>query len=320
MCDLRTRLERRVIPAVPVPCRADGSIDRDSHRTYVEWMANQPIGGVAVWAHTGRGLRLTAEERAWVLDAWCQRLGDAPVICGVGVEDKATLPREPRALTDAVIGSSVEMACAAKRGGARGLLVHPPTALRGLADAETRILALHAAVAEVGLPIVAFYLYEAAGGVSYGSKVVEQLLALDGVIGIKVATLDSVMTFQELAPVVQRSSALLITGEDRFLGYSLMLGATSALVGIAAACTDVTVGLLDAWFERDLAMFVRRSQQLDVFAAATFCSPMEGYVQRMLWALSAEGVIPPAFDRHAPPLPAAGQDRVRAAVQRLRAT
>ncbi len=317
--DLRARLERCVIPAAPVPFRADGSIDRDSHRTYVEWMAHQSMGGVAVWAHTGRGLRLSAEERAWVLDAWCQGLRDVPVICGVGVEGSATLPREARALTDTVISSTVDMACAAKRGGARGLLVHPPTALSGLADADSRIVALHAALTDVGLPIIAFYLYEAAGGVSYGSGVVEKLLALEGVIGIKVATLDSVMTFQELAPIVQQSSALLITGEDRFLGYSLMLGATCALVGIAAACTDVTVGLLDAWFKRDLATFVRRSHQLDVFAAATFVPPMEGYVQRMLWALTADGVIPPALDRHAPPLPAAEHDRVRAAVQRLRA-
>jgi len=31
---------------------------------------------------------------------------------------------------------------------------------------------------------------------------------------------------------------------------------------------------------------------LDAFACATFRDPMESYVQRMLWALEADGVVP----------------------------
>ena len=43
--------------------RRGGRLHEPALERYAEWMAGQPIGGVAVWAHTGRGLRLS--ERRW---------------------------------------------------------------------------------------------------------------------------------------------------------------------------------------------------------------------------------------------------------------
>ena len=64
----------------------------------------------------------------------------------------------------------------------------------------------------------------------------DAILDLPAVVGIKVATLDSVMTFQHVAEIVRRHPGkLLITGEDRFLGYSIMMGAdAAALLGVEA--------------------------------------------------------------------------------------
>ena len=115
------------------------------------------------------------------------------------------------------------------------------------ADRDTLILDYHAAVAEAGLPLILFYLYEEAGGISYSPDLLRKLLAMPEVLGIKVATLDSVMTFQDLAQPDRRRDApdkVLITGEDRFLGYSLMCGAQAALVGMGAACTELQAELL----------------------------------------------------------------------------
>jgi len=64
------RIDRGLIPAVPVPFRADGQIDVPAQERYVAYMAAQPIAGVAVWAHTGRGLRLSREQRAAILRSW----------------------------------------------------------------------------------------------------------------------------------------------------------------------------------------------------------------------------------------------------------
>ena len=308
MSDLTGVLRKTVIPAVPIPFDLDGNVNGRAQETYAQWMATQEVGGVAVWAHTGRGLLLHEDERRTVLEVWVRALGSKPVICGVGV------PESGKGIDDAVL-----MAEHARDGGAQAVMVHPPTALRGSPSMHDRVLEFHSAIAAVGLPVIVFYLYEAAGGIDYPPELVDELLELDGVIGIKLATLDSVMTFQDIASVVlEHRDALLITGEDRFLGYSLMLGSHAVLVGMAAACTDRCVALLDSWFAGDFAAFRRLSASLDAFASATFVEPMEGYVQRMLWALEEDGVIPAAHDRFAPELAEDERQIVRRAVQTLR--
>ena len=320
MSDLVSRVRRKLIPAVPVPFDHRGAIDAAAQGAYAGWMARQPIGAVAVWAHTGRGLRLDDEQRHGVLSAWGAAMPDTPIICGVGVPHGVRLPAASVKRTDRVIAHVARMAEAAKRGGAAAVMVHPPTPLRRLRGLEARVLELHGAVAEVGLPVIAFYLYEAAGGVAYAPDVVGRLLASPGVIGIKLATLDSVMTFQAVAAVARGiPGTLLITGEDRFLGYSLMLGAESALIGLGAACTDVVAALLDAWFARDAERFFSLGERVDRFAAETFTAPMEGYVQRILWALEADGVLERGSrDPFAPRLPPGEHDRVVRAVRELR--
>jgi len=320
MPSLVERLRHQVVPAVPVPYDSRGKIDAAATRQYARWMAHQPLGAVAVWAHTGRGLLMSDAERAHTLELWREALDETPIICGVGAPAAARLPDDPAARTERVIELSVSLAAAAKQGGASGLLVYPPTALRELPDRDRRAVAVHAAVAEVGLPIIAFYLYEAAGGISYSLDAIGELSGLTGVIGIKVATLDSVMMYQDVAArVMEHENVLLITGEDRFLGYSLMLGAEAALIGMAAACTDVSSALLDAWYARDLTRFADLSRALDAFARVTFTQPMDCYVQRMLWALEADGVIPDgATDRFGPAAADFERAAVRQAVRALR--
>jgi len=282
-------LEWGLIPAVPVPFRGT-TIDEHAQSDYAHWMADQRVAGVAVWAHTGRGPHLTSQQRRLVLDTWRTALPHKIIVAGA---------------------NSVEMARDAKRGGANALLAFPR---------REQTIAYHE---ELGreLPVIAFYLYEAAGGVDYDDETLHAILSLPTVIGIKVATLDSVMTFQRIAAVMRdHPDKLLITGEDRFLGYSLMMGARAALIGMAAALTDLQTSLLSARAGGDDRVFMRLSAQLDAFAQTTFTNPMEGYIRRMLWALAADGVIPEdaCDDPWGPALPAAERDEVRRAVREAR--
>jgi len=203
------------------------------------------------------------------------------------------------------------MARAAKRGGADALLAFP---------VRENAVVYHDELSQE-LPVIAFYLYEAAGGVSYDDKALHGILSLPKVLGIKVATLDSIMTFQRIAAVMRdHPDKLLITGEDRFLGYSLMMGARAALIGMGAALTDVQAALLSARASADDHAFLRLSTQLDAFAQVTFTEPMDGYIRRMLWALAAEGVIPEdaCDDPWGPELPPAERESVRRAVREAR--
>lgn len=287
--DLGARLDGRLIPAVPVPFQG-ATLAQDVQRHYAAWMARQDIGGVAVWAHTGRGPHLSAAQRRAVLEAWRQALPDRVIVAGT---------------------TTVAMAREAKQVGADALLAFPR------ADDP---VAYHAALA-AELPVLAFYLYEQAGGVPYDNPTLHRLFALPGVIGIKVATLDSVLTFQRIASLIREyPDRLLVTGEDRFLGYSLAMGARAALVGMGAALTDLQAQLLRAHRTGQWGRFVRLSGICDRFAEATFRAPMEGYVRRMLWALAADGVIPDdaCDDPWGPPLDPAERDAVRRAVRDAR--
>lgn len=259
MTDLSNRL-RGLIPAVPVPF-AGTALDATAQAAYAKWMATQPVAGVAVWAHTGRGRHLSAEQRRIILESWREAMPDRIVVAGV------------HDLTTAI---------EARRGRADAMLVYP----------ERHDPVAHHARLSRELPVIAFYLYAEAGGVAYDDATLHALLALPGVVGIKVATLDSVMTYQRIAAIVrQHPGKLLITGEDRFLGYSVLLGAESALVGMGAALTRMQAHLLDAARDRRWNDFIPLSVRCDAFAQATFVEPMEGYIRRMLWAIAAEGVI-----------------------------
>ncbi len=283
--EVQERLRNRLIPAVPVPFTADRIIHHESHVRMAGYMADMPIAGVAVWAHTGRGLLLTENERTEVLTHWRESLPESIIVAGAG---------------------SREMAKHAASLGADAILCHPPTQLRELPERERdgAIMEYHRELSEAGLPLILFYLYEAAGGIDYSTDLLRKLLALPKVIGIKVATLDSIMTFQTLAKVIKADfpHKLLITGEDRFFGYSLMLGADAALVGMGTALTALQAEMMQAYYSQQSEDFLYRSNVVDRFAMATFTAPMEGYIGRMLYALSWLGVISPnaIFDPWAP--------------------
>jgi 4-hydroxy-tetrahydrodipicolinate synthase len=173
------------------------------------------------------------------------------------------------------------------------------------------------------LPVIAFYLYEAAGGVAYDDGTLHAILDLPEVIAIKVATLDSVMTFQRIAAVLRsHPDKLLVTGEDRFLGYSLMAGATAALIGMGAALPDLQAELLHAWRDRQWERFVTLSALCDRLSQATFVEPMEGYIRRMLWAAAADGALPreACDDPWGPAIPEGEREAVEQVVADARAS
>ncbi|MCC2670315.1 MAG: dihydrodipicolinate synthase family protein, partial [Armatimonadetes bacterium] len=189
--ELRGRLRGGLIPAVPVPRREDGTLHREAQAAYVRWMSGQPVAGVAAWVHTGRGLLIPRELRLEVLRSWWAGLASGQVL----VAGAGALPSEPE-----YEAAAVRMAEDAAAGGADALLCFAPTPYRGDPD---RIVAYHRALAGVGLPLILFFLYEAAGGVTYSLDTLRRLFELPGVAGIKMATLDSVMTYQDVARLLR---------------------------------------------------------------------------------------------------------------------
>ncbi|MFH8618971.1 dihydrodipicolinate synthase family protein [Streptomyces sp. NPDC017979] len=305
--ELLRRLRGTVLPAVLTPMDGHGTVDLGALRSYAARLDAAPVGGFAVWAHTGRGLYLSAADRARVLRTW-RAATDKPLIAGAGV------PRDRPPATVADAESAVEaMAVTAAELGADAVMVYPLHALAALPDGHDRAVRLHERVAEAsGLPVLGFFLHGEAGGYEYPPELVRDLLALPGALGLKLATLDRAMACQDAIRAAGATDRLVVTGEDRMFGPSLMWGADTALVGIAAARAELTTAVIDAWRAADHTAFVAASARLDRFAEATFLAPIEGYVQRMHWAAVWEGLLPEAaaHDPFGPPLPPAERARV----------
>src|SRR5689334_10633057 len=149
LAELQAALAGGLIPAAPVMFDREHRFHERAHETYVSYMSSQPIAGVAVWAHTGRGLLLDDETAERVMRQWRGAI-NKPLIAGVG---------------------SVAMAEAAADYGADAFLVYPPTSLRDHEQRDSLIVKHHEQLAKLGVPLVLFYLYEAAGGVRYSNTV-----------------------------------------------------------------------------------------------------------------------------------------------------
>ena len=83
-------------------------------------------------------------------------------------------------------------------------------------------------------------------------------------------------------------------------------------MGIAAAVPELTLDVAQTWRNGKADAFLAASARLDRFAAVTFRAPMEGYVQRMMWAAEWEGSIPAesAHDAFGPRLPPSERTKV----------
>src|SRR5699024_9010525 len=136
--------------ATLTPMGPDGSVLVEAVPDYVAQLVRGGVGGLAVWAHTGRGPYLSADQQEATLRAF-RASTDLPVIAGVGT-------RQPSTTDPGTVRSSyVEIARRAASGGADGLLVIPPPALRDHPDREDVLVELHTQLAEeTGLPLVLF--------------------------------------------------------------------------------------------------------------------------------------------------------------------
>ncbi|MEV4263073.1 dihydrodipicolinate synthase family protein [Kribbella sp. NPDC049584] len=314
MHPLVERLRGALLPAVVTPMDSDGVVAYDALTAYAGALTAQSVGGIAVWAHTGRGLYLSSGDRAKVLETWRQAT-DVPIVAGVGVPRSA----EAAGLHEAA-DATVEMALAAAAGGADAVMVYPLASLGELPHGDAQAVALHERVAaESGLPLVGFYLHGEAGGYPYSPSLIRELLSLDAMLGVKTATLDRAIGCQDAIWAGRGTGKLLITGEDRMYGPSFMWGADTALVGIASAQVELSAAVLRAWTAGEHSGFLSASERLDRFAAATFYAPIEGYVQRMLWAAEWEGLVPAeaAHDPYGPDLPPSERELVIRCLEEL---
>jgi 4-hydroxy-tetrahydrodipicolinate synthase len=254
----------------------------------VSWLADQRVTGLAVNVDTGEGPHLSAEERLRVLEIVSEEVGDRTLVVA------------------GLAGSFTELAgraaADARSAGAEALLVFPLSAYQGEPLDPEVPARYHRAIHEAsGLPLIAFQLQPALGGVNFSGEVLERLMRVEGVVAIKEASFDA-KRFVETVRVVRAVApdAVVLNGNDNFLLEAYLLGAEGALLGFGTLAAADQVRMLEAVRADDLEGSRAIAARLQPFCDAIFAPPVRDYRARTKHALATLGVIDRAVVR--PPL------------------
>jgi 4-hydroxy-tetrahydrodipicolinate synthase len=279
---------RGLIAATVTPMQADFSVDEESLRRYVGWLADQGVSGMAVNVDTGEGPHLFPEERRRVLEVVLEEVGSRVVVVAgltaTFTEQATRVAKETAAL------------------GVDAFLVFPISAYQGEPLDPEIPARYHAAVAEVsGKPLIAFQLQPALGGVNYSPEAIRRVMGVDGVVAIKEASFDA-KRFLETTRIVRSlpEPKVVLNGNDNFLLEAYLLGAEGALLGFGTLAASEQVKMLEAVRARDHDRAFELGRKLQDLCDVIFAPPVRNYRARIKHALARLGVIDRNYVR--PPL------------------
>jgi len=223
---------RGIVPACVVTFDAEGRFDESAYRRYLQWLLPQGPVALAINADTGEGPHLWPDERERVLRVAVEEAGDVPVVAGLSAMFTAQAVEEGKRARDA---------------GAQGLLMFPIPAYQGMPLDPAIPVAYHEAVAEgVGLPMVAFQLQPALGGVIFSEETLRRIAAIDNVVALKEASFDARLYLQTRRMIERLERPIdLLTGDDNFIYESFVLGAEGALIGFGTLATREQVEMVE---------------------------------------------------------------------------
>jgi 4-hydroxy-tetrahydrodipicolinate synthase len=270
---------RGLIAAAVTPMNEDHSIDEGSLRRYLHWIADQGVVGVAVNVDTGEGPHLFPEERLRVLRIALEEVGGrVTVVAGLAAtftEQAVRVAKETAAL------------------GVHAFLVFPISVYQGEPLDPSIPADYHRAIAEAsGLPLIAFQLQPALGGVNFSAEAVARIMEVDGVVAIKEASFDA-KRFLDVTRLVHDlpQPKVVLNGNDNFLLEAYLLGAEGALLGFGTLASREQVDMLEAVRSGDHPRAFEIGRRVQALCDAIFAPPVRDYRARTKHALARLEVI-----------------------------
>ncbi len=282
-----------IIPACVVTFDADGRFDEAAYRRYLQWLLPQGPVALAINADTGEGPHLWPDEREQVLRVAVDEAGSVPVIAGLSATFTA---------------QAVEEAKRAEGAGAAGLLVFPIPAYQGTPLDPAIPVAYHEAVARgCGLPLIAFQLQAALGGVIFSEDTLQRIAAIDSVVALKEASFDARLYLATRRMIEKLARPIdLLTGDDNFIFESFVMGAEGALIGFGTLATGLQVEMVRLTREGRWDEARAIWERILPLEEAVYAQPVRDYRARTKVALQQQGVIDCTVMR--PPLTSVGDD------------
>jgi 1-pyrroline-4-hydroxy-2-carboxylate deaminase len=210
------------IPAVTTPFTPADEIDGAALKDNVDHLIAHGVTGLVATGTMGEAGSLSPAERRAVVEAVVQAAGGrVPVI--VGVSAGATAP-------------AVDNATVARECGAAGVMCLPPLNYRG---EPQEIAAFYAAVADAGLPVMA-YNNPAASGVDLTPGVIAGIAGqVPGIVAVKECSEDA----RRIAALVNDTDLEILVGGDDWALEGFAAGAVGWVSGVAnvapAECVEL---------------------------------------------------------------------------------
>ena len=268
-----------MLPAAILPMTADYKPDFEAYARYLRWLMTENAISLAINMDTGEGPQLTIEERRRAAEVAVEvTRGACTVVAGV---------------MGTTTDSAVEMAKIYRDAGVDGLVVFPNPAFRN-DPLDPRIpVDYHEAISRAtGLPIILFQLAPVFGGVNFTRDTLLHLLEIPEVVAIKEASFDAqyFAYTKETLDMAPRPITLL-TGNDRFITESLLLGAEGALLGFGAIGCGMVADMIQKFANGDYEAGVALKPTVQGFANVIYADPVLDYRARCKVALAHIGVI-----------------------------
>lgn len=268
-----------VLPATILPMTADYEPDFKAYARYLDWLVAENAVAFAVNMDTGEGPQLNSAERKRVIQV---AVDVANKRCGVVAGVMGGTTRD-----------AVETAMLCKEAGADGLVVFPNAAFRNEPLDPLIPYQYHKAIADAtGLPIILFQLAPVFGGVNYTRETLLRLLEIPEVVAIKEASFDAqYFAFTKQTLDMSNRPVILLTGNDRFITESFLLGAEGALLGFCAIGCGMVAAMLKKIQQGDFQEAVAMRPRLQDFTEVIYKDPVLDYRARCKVALAHAGVL-----------------------------
>jgi 4-hydroxy-tetrahydrodipicolinate synthase len=278
-----------VMPANILPFRSDFSVDEPAYRRHLRWLVDTPgVTGIVANGHAGEVSSLLRPERQRTLAlALDEVAGRCPVIAGVYADGTH---------------EAVDLALDAKRQGAAGLLVFPPTLFMWGAQLKPDMPLRHFSeiAARTDLPIIVFE-YPPASGIGYAPETLARLVEIPQVVGVKDWSND-IVAFEANLRALRKTGrpVAMLSSFTMSLMATFLLGADGAISGMGSVAADLQAQLFEACQKGDVEGARRINDRLDPLVRVFYAPPLVDMHNRMKEALVLLGRIPAAHVR--PPL------------------
>jgi 4-hydroxy-tetrahydrodipicolinate synthase len=289
-----------IYPSTILPMRPDFSADWEAYARHTADCVLRPgIAGVLCNGHAGENFVITRPEKQRAVEVTVACIGHSRIVVA-GVNQESSL-------------EAAEEAREARAAGADAIMVFLPNAFALAQDEE--MAERHHRIIATAVPELSIFLFQgsvSAGRMAYTPTVLQSLLAIEAVVGIKEGgwEVNRYDALRRQAKALRPDVAVMASGDEHLLACYAH-GSDGSMVSLADIVPAEIVALDAAVRRSDLAAARELHARIEPLAEAIYGMPPSGRATaRIKFCLAELGRIPGATVR--PPASPIGPEEARA--------